>query len=400
MSLFEKVALVPPDPILGLTAAYLHDKREKKVNLGVGYYKDDKLQTPILKCVKEAEEFLLESEGNKEYQPIEGHKAMIEKLGELVFGETFWKKQRNRIAGFQTVGGTGALKIAGTFCNEEMNHPILLPTPTWPNHHGVFARCPMQIHNYPYYDLKSHKLEIDKMREFFEEQKQRNIILLHASCHNPTGCDPTLTQWEELSHLIGKKDLIPFFDFAYQGLGEGVSEDAKAVRFFAETGCEMFVAFSAAKNFSLYGERVGALFILADNSKPIDSVQSCIRQIIRTNYSNPPKHGAAVVAHILCNDALKEQWVEELKAMRIRIKEIKEQLAQQLISSSKTHDFHHVKEGHGMFCFTGLKEEQVDRLVKDYAIYMPRDGRINVCGLNANNIDYVVNAIISVGSLN
>lgn len=396
MPFFERVPLAPPDPILGLTAAYLADPRENKVNLGVGYYKDELLRTPILSCVKEVERVLLESEPNKEYLPIEGHKAFIEKVGETVFGERFWKKERQRIAGFQTIGGTGALKIGGTFCKEEVDHPLFLPSTTWPNHRGVFSSCGLSVDSYPYYDGKAHALDIDAMFGSLERCERGSIILLHAACHNPTGIDPAIEEWKALAALFAKKQLIPFFDFAYQGLGKGLQEDAQALRLFALSGCEMFVAISAAKNFSAYAERVGALFILGENAITAEHVTSRVRQMIRTNYSNPPKHGAAVVSHILCDPGLKNRWEMELAAMRSRIGLMRHALADRLEAKRGKDRFRHVREGMGMFCFIGLDHCEVERLVREYGIHMPRDGRINVCGLNQDNIDYAVESILSV----
>jgi len=396
MPFFEHVPLAPPDPILGLTAAYFADPRENKVNLGVGYYKDEMLRTPIMQCVKQAERVLLESEPNKEYLPIDGHKTFIEKVAEMVFGQAFWKKELSRIAGFQTIGGTGALKIGGTFCKEEVDRPIFIPVPTWPNHRGVFTGCHLRIDSYPYYDLKTHKLAWDLFLDFLEKREEGSIIVLHASCHNPTGRDPSMEQWKTLAEVMRRKKLIPFFDCAYQGFGEGLEEDAQAVRLFAESGLEMFVAFSAAKNFSLYGERVGALFILAQTATTAEHITSRVKQMIRTNYSNPPRHGVAVVAHILSDASLHAQWKKELHHMRERINRMRKELAERLIQQSKTHDFQHLKSGLGMFCFTGLDEGQVERLRLEYGIHMPRDGRINVCGLNQNNIEYVVDSLLRV----
>jgi aspartate aminotransferase len=396
MSFFEHVPMAPPDPIFGLTAEFFADPREQKVNLGVGYYKDEMLRTPILKSVKEAERIILESEPNKEYLPIEGHGALIDKVGELVFGEKFWETEKGRIAGCQTIGGTGALKIAGTFCKEEFDKPLFLPSMTWPNHRGVFKACRLHVEDYPYYDEDSHVLAFDALCVFLEKCERKSIILLHAICHNPTGIDPSLEEWKRIASIMDKKELVPFFDFAYQGLGMGIDEDAAAVRYFAERGFEMFVAFSAAKNFSLYGERVGALFIVSKVAKTKEHILSRVKQMIRTNYSNPPRHGAELVAHILCDADLKNLWKEELDGMLRRIQFVRRELVDRLNRQAKMHNFTHLKNGHGMFCCAGLDELQVNRLRREGAIYMPLDGRINVCGLNENNLDYVVESIVKV----
>lgn len=376
MPFFDEVALAPPDPIFGLTAAYLADDRPQKVSLSVGYYRDEQLRTPILGCVKKAEKVLLDSEPNKEYLPIEGHASLLERLGELIFGEVLWGKEKERIARFQAVGGTGALETMGTFLKEEVDCPLWIPAPTWPNHRGIFARCQLQLGEYLH-------------GESFEKIKNGSAVLVHASCHNPTGIDLEKGQWEEFLDIVEKKQLLVIFDCAYQGLGKGIEEDAWAIRLFMERGIEMCVAYSAAKNFSLYGERVGALFIVGQNAAAAERIRSRVKQIIRTHYSNPPKHGAAIVSHILCDSALRKEWMGELEAMRRRMTGLRRELGERLARP-------HIQKGVGMFCMLGLDEKQVDRLRTECAIYMTRDGRINVCGLNQNNIDYVVDAILTL----
>lgn len=393
MSFFDRVPLAPPDPILGLTAAYNADPRREKVNLGVGLYKDEDLRTEALSCVKDSEHFLLGSEKNKEYLPIEGLGVFIEKIGEMIFGESFWKNEKGRIAGCQTVGGTGALKIAGTFIKEELPHPVLVPVPTWPNHVGLLKACQLTVECYPYYDNQKHVVQFDNMVGFLEKLSKGSIVVLHACCHNPTGIDPSLREWELLADMFQKKKLIPFFDCAYQGFGEGVVEDVKAIRLFAERGLEMVVAFSASKNFSLYGERVGALYIVNEHPQTAQHVLSRLKQMIRTTYSNPPIHGAAIVAHILSSAQLSAKWQQELDGMRGRIVRMRKEFAKRLISKVSRWDFSHLSRGLGMFCFSGLGKEHVDRLIAEYGIYLPADGRINLCGLNEKNLDYVVNAI-------
>ncbi len=389
MPFFSHVPLAPPDPILGLSAAFAADPKKQKVNLGVGLYKNADLKTPILPSVKEAEMYLLSSEQSKEYLPIDGYRLFIDKVGEMIFGASFWASQQERISGFQTVGGTGALKVGGSFLREEVNHPILISEPTWPNHRGVFSHCHLQVRSYPYYQISSHTPEIDQMIEFLKQQAEGAIVLLHASCHNPTGKDPTFDEWKSILEIIQRRKLLPFFDCAYLGFGQGVEEDARAIRLFAEAGCELLIAFSAAKNFSLYGERVGALYIVSENQTTAQHVTSRVKQLIRTNYSNPPIHGAGIVRYILNTAAAKTKWMGELQEMRQRISEMRQRLSSKLPHQR----FQHLKEGFGMFCFTGLDQAQVEKLKREFGIYMPPDGRINVCGLNQNNIEYVVQSI-------
>jgi aspartate/tyrosine/aromatic aminotransferase len=367
-----------------LTHAFLQDERKNKVNLGVGLYKDAELKTPILQAVKKAEMQLLQTEKSKEYLPIDGDLLYLQETGALVFGKTLWHQEGKRIASFQTLGGTGALKVGAAFLQEELNQPIWIPTPTWPNHRGVFTSARLKVDVYPYYDFP--RLDFEKMVSFLKKLPPKSIVLLHACCHNPTGCDPTVAEWKILSTLFCKYQLIPFFDLAYQGLGEGLEEDATPLRHFLTSGLEMVVAVSHSKNLSLYAERVGALFVVSASEPIKTAIVSRIKQIIRTNYSNPPLHGAKVAALVFGDVALRKLWERELSEMRNRLIEMRTLLAQRLSCPA-------LQQGKGMFGFLELTPKQVDRLMTEYGIYMPSDGRINMCGLNANNIDYVVDAI-------
>lgn len=396
MSFFEKVLLAVPDPILGLTAAFRSDPREKKVNLGVGLYKTENLKTIVQESVKLAETFLLEEEKSKEYLPIDGDKLYLDQMGDLVFGREIWKKEKDRIACFQAVGGTGALKIGGTFLKEEENHPIWIPNPTWPNHSGVFSHCGLMVEEYPYYDKKNRSLDFEKMLSYLKKLAPGSIILLHAVCHNPTGCDPSEEQWEILCDLFKTKQLLPFFDFAYQGFGQGIEEDAKNIRRFLNAGMEMLVAVSNAKNLSLYGERTGCLFIVSDSKNIAEKITSRMKQMIRVNYSSPPMHGAKIAAHIFSTPSLRCKWEQELGEMRERILLMRLLLTEGLACKSPKNDFSSIGKAAGMFSFTGLDKPQVEKIRVEYGIYMPSDGRINVCGLNRSNLDYVVDAIVSV----
>jgi aspartate/tyrosine/aromatic aminotransferase len=396
MSFFEKVPLIHPDPILGLTVAFHKDPRKHKVNLGVGLYKTEDLQTPVLASVKAAEAFLLDSEKSKEYLPIDGDHHYLEMMGSNVFGKEVWTKEKNRIAAFQTVGGTGALKIGGTFLREETGASIWISNPTWPNHKGVFSDCRLKVESYPYYDTKSHKIDFEGLTACLEKLTQGTIVVMQASCHNPTGCDPTYEQWETVSALIKAKKLIPFFDFAYQGFGRGIEEDAEAIRYFVKNGLELLIAVSNAKNLALYGERVGCLFIVSESAKIAEHVISVVKQMIRRNYSNPPMHGAKVAGYLFGTPTLRQKWEGELQEMRERVNTLRLELNNRLGAKSKNMDFSHIKRGRGMFGYTGLTIAQVDRMIKEYAIYMPSDGRINICGLNQNNFDYVIDSIVAV----
>lgn len=396
MSFFENVRFAPSDPILGLTAAFQNDPRQNKVNLGVGLYKTEDLKTPVLASVKAAEAALMDLEKTKEYLPIEGHPQFLDQMGALVFGEEKWAREKDRITSVQTVGGTSALKIGGIFLKEEAPSPVWISTPTWPNHRGVFSSCALPVESYNYYDIKSHQLDFARMAACFEKLPEKTIVVMHASCHNPTGCDPSTEEWKTLCDLFKVKKLIPFFDFAYQGFGRNLDDDAEAIRYFLKNDVEMFIAVSNAKNFALYGERVGCLFIVSHSPKIAEHILSRVKQIVRTTYSNPPLHGARIVAHILSNPSLRQKWEKELQEMRERIYRTRMQLFERLVANGKGAMFSQIMSGRGMFGFTGLSVKQVERMIGEYAIYMTGDGRINVCGLNQSNMDYFVDALVMV----
>lgn len=378
---FENITLAPPDAIFGLQAAFQADPRKNKINLSIGVYKDRKLATPILHVVKKVEEDLLHTEKSKEYLPIDGDKRFLEHSGKLVFGEG-WNQ---RIAAVQSVGGTGGLRIGGDFLQQAGAEEIYIPQPTWPNHPAIFKRCRLKVAAYPYYDKEKRKIDLSSL----EKIPEGSVVLLHACCHNPTGADPTDEEWKNLSQLFLKRKLFPFFDFAYQGFGRGLEEDARAVRLFSEAGHEMLVASSYAKNFGLYAERVGVLYAVTKTTERAHRVQSQLKTLIRSNYSNPPKHGAMIVGEILASPALKKMWEEELEGMRSRIGALRELFV-------KKTGFDFLKDRYGMFSFCDLTEAQVKRLMEEFAIYMTGDGRINIAGLNEDNLTYVAESIVQV----
>ncbi|MES2122519.1 MAG: amino acid aminotransferase [Chlamydiota bacterium] len=396
MVFFEKVPLAAPDPIFGLNNAFKKDDRASKINLSIGVYKTEDLLTPIFPVVKLAEAKIFEEEKSKEYLPIEGDAQFIECLGELVFGASLWKEHRARVASCQSLGGTGALRIGGTFLKEEAAAQLFIPHPTWPNHPAVFSACGLQVEEYPYYDMRAHQLDFTKMESFLQTLPTHSIVVLHASSHNPTGCDPSPQQWRELCTLFRKKNLIPFFDFAYQGFGNGIEEDPMALRMFMQEGLEMLVATSCSKNFSLYAERVGCLFIVTASKKAAEHVLSRVKQMVRHNYSNPPMHGAKIVSCILSSPTLRKAWESEVAVARSRIAGMREQLCKMLVSQSQGMDFTHIQNTVGMFVFSGLSKPHVERLIAEFGIYMTYDGRLNVCGLTQRNIERVVSAMIEV----
>ncbi len=392
---FDAIQQESPDPLFGIQKAFSEDEREAKVDLSVGIYKTLTLITPTLSSVKSAEKELLKEDRTKEYLPIEGDRAFIEQCGDLLFGRSLWSREKERIAGLQAIGGTSALRLGAEFLRQELSDHIFVSNPTWPNHHNVFERCGMNVKHYPYYDKENKCLAYQQMFSYLESLPPGSIIVMHAVCHNPTGIDPTEEQWKELSDLFLKKKLIPFFDCAYHGFGSTLFEDAKAMRLFVEKGNDMLIAYSFSKNMGLYNERIGALYIITQCVKSASHVMSKLRAVIRGNYSNPSWHGAAIVEKVLSSEKLRKEWETELSKMRKRIEEMREFFIMKLSSHTKI-DFSFLKGHSGMFSYTGLEKEQVLRLKDEYAIYLPHDGRINIAGLNHQNVDYVTDALLAV----
>lgn len=395
MSFFDSITSLPEDPILNLPNLYNKDCHQHKVNLGIGSYQDAEGKPLILACVKKAEAALLGKERSKEYLPIQGIGAYNDHVFKLIFNHSI---EQHHLGYFlaQTLGGTGALRVGAEFLSQETSKKIYLPNPSWPNHKVVFSRGGMEINFYTYYDSGSHSVNFKGMCQDILKIPPGSTIMLHPCCHNPTGTDLQFEQWKELSQLIKKQKIIPFFDFAYQGFKDGVSEDARPIHYFVEQGHELLVANSFSKSFGLYGERVGALSVLTHHKEAAVKVGSQIKQIIRGNYSNPPTHGAKIVAHILGSEELKEEWLQELAMMRNRIKEMRYAFFIRLQKQIPDKDWAFVREQHGFFSYTGLSIEQTKQLIQNYGIYMPSDGRINIAGLNFHNIDYVVSSIGNV----
>ena len=341
------------------------------------------------------ETILLQKSESKQYLPIDGDKSYLEQVGQLVFGQSFWQKNSSCISSFQSIGGTGALRIAGEFLKKEIGSKIYISEPSWPNHKGVFSQAGLAIETYPYYDMKTNSMEFEKMVDCLSNLPAKTVVLFHACCHNPSGLDPTLPQWEQLAKICKERNLIPFFDAAYLGLDQGLEADSAALRLFASKGLEMLVAVSFSKNFSLYGERVGALYIISGSKEIAEKVTSQVKILIRRNYSNPPIHGAKIVAGILLDPHLRHAWEMELSEMRERIITLKISFCEKLSKEIKTKDFGYLVKTRGMFCFCGLEKTVVERLMKEYGIYMTYDGRINVAGLTVKSMDYVVQSIAS-----
>ncbi|MFO7974673.1 MAG: amino acid aminotransferase [Candidatus Hydrogenedentota bacterium] len=395
--MFEKLEMAPPDAILGLTAAFKADPNADKINLGVGVYQDANGRTAALPCVEAAEKRLLKAGPIEGYLPIDGAPEYAAVVQALVFGENHAVITEKRAATSQTPGGTGALRVAGDFLRTRFPPAkIWMSEPTWANHGNVFGAAGIDTAMYPYYDAASHSLAFDAMAEALEQVPAGDVVLLHGCCHNPTGVDPTAEQWRQLSDIAVKAGWLPFFDFAYQGLGAGLDEDAVGVRAFADAGCDMLVASSFSKNFGLYCQRVGALSLVASTADAAKAAQSHVKKCIRANYSNPPAHGGRLVITVLSDPELRVMWEEDVKGMRDRINGMRDLFVETLKSKGVTQDFSFIKEQKGMFSFSGLTKAQVDALRQKYSIYIVGSGRINVAGMTKKNMDYLCTAIADV----
>ncbi|EKO3706146.1 aspartate/tyrosine/aromatic aminotransferase [Vibrio metschnikovii] len=385
--MFEKVVAAPADPILGLTEEFKSDPRTDKINLGVGIYKNEAGQTPVLATVKKAEAALLESEKTKSYLTIEGTAEYGLAVQKLLFGEQADIISDQRAKTAQAPGGTGALRVAGEFIKRQLGDvKVWISNPTWANHHGVFGAAGLETTEYTYYNAEKKDKDFPAMLADLEQASAGDVVLLHGCCHNPTGIDPTLEEWEILAKLVAEKGLLPLFDFAYQGFAKGVEEDAAGLRIFAQYNPEILVASSFSKNFGLYNERVGAFTLVAASADVANTAFSQVKAIIRSIYSNPPAHGAAVVTYILQNPALHAEWEAEVAEMRERIQEMRELFVTRLQEIGVNADFSFIERQNGMFSFSGLNKQQVQRLKEEFGIYIVGSGRISVAGMTKNNM--------------
>ncbi len=397
MSIFAKVELAPRDPILGLNEQYNADTRSTKVNLGVGVYYDEEGRLPVLKAVQLAEQERAKQSAPRGYLPIEGISTYDKGAQALLLGKDSELSASGRALTFQALGGTGALKIGADFLKQvNANATVHISNPSWENHRALFERAGFKVENYPYYDAATHGLNFDAMVAYLEQLPAGDIVVLHACCHNPTGVDPTAAQWEQIANIIKAKGLVPFLDIAYQGFGASLEEDAQVVKLFAKLDVPTFVSSSFSKSFSLYGERVGALTVLCASKDEADRVLSQVKRTIRTNYSNPPTHGGTIVSMVLNNPELFALWEKELAEMRDRIRTMRAQLVAKLKEHGVTQNFDFVLEQRGMFSYSGLTQEQVERLRNEHGIYAVNSGRICVAALNSRNIDAVAKAIAAV----
>jgi aromatic-amino-acid transaminase len=397
MGLFSHVDAYAGDPILSLVEAYQKDANPAKVNLSIGVYTDDDGKLPVMQSVKQAEAARLQNAGPRPYLPMEGAANYRLAIQHLLFGVDSGLVDSGRVATIQTLGGSGGLKVGGDFLKRYFaGSDVWVSDPTWDNHRAMFEGAGFKVNTYPYYDAATGGLNFDGMMSTLNTLPSKSIVLLHACCHNPTGVDLSQAQWREVASVVRERGLLPYMDIAYQGFGDGVEEDAFAVRLFATMGITFFVANSFSKSFSLYGERVGGLSVVCESKPEADLVLGQLKFAIRKNYSSPPTHGSQLVAAVLQTPELRAQWQAELQAMCVRIKHMREQLRQQVAAKVAGRNLDYFTTQRGMFSYTGLTPEQVDRLRTEFGVYLVRTGRMCVAGLTNKNIGYVADSFSKV----
>ncbi|MBN1304994.1 MAG: aspartate/tyrosine/aromatic aminotransferase [Anaerolineales bacterium] len=396
--MFDQLEMAPPDAILGLIEAFKKDTNPDKVNLSVGVYQDKNGNTPVFQSVKKAEQFILSEEITKNYFPIEGSPEYARVVQELILGKDHEFNAQRRAVTVHTPGGTGGLRVGAELIKYiRPEAKIWVSQPTWPNHANVFRAVGLEMESYPYFDAVTCALDFDAMLSAFQQIPPHNVVLLHGCCHNPTGVDPAPKQWAQIGQVLAERNLLPFLDFAYQGLAKGLEEDAQGVRILLENSSEALVVNSFSKNFGLYNERVGGLTLVAGSLQSAEAALSQVKSIVRRNYSNPPAHGAKVVTTILQSPELKIEWEGEVAEMRSRIQKMREQFVKQMAALGVKKDFSFIQRQTGMFSFTGLSEEQVQNLRDRYSIYIVKTGgRINVAGMTEKNLPILCKALAEV----
>ena len=396
-SMFAAVELAPRDPILGLTEQFVADPNPAKVNLGVGVYFDAAGKLPLLRCVQEAEKLMVAAVKPRGYLPIDGIAAYDAAVQSLVFGAESALLAAGRVATVQTLGGTGGLKVGADFlARNDAGAAVWISDPSWENHRALFEAAGFAVRTYPYYDPARLGIDFDAMLATLQALPRGDIVVLHACCHNPTGYDLDMAQWRRVVEVVRSRGLLPFLDMAYQGFAEGIREDGAVVDLFAASGLDFFVSTSFSKSFSLYGERVGALSVVCASRDETARVLSQLKRVIRTNYSNPPTHGAQVVATVLTTPNLRAMWEEELSGMRLRIRAMRAALRERLEAAGLGRDFSFITRQRGMFSYSGMTVAQMQRLRNEFGIYGIDSGRICVAALNEHNIDAVIHAIVQV----
>ncbi len=397
MSLFTAVEMAPRDPILGINEAFAADTNPNKVNLGVGVYYDDAGKLPLLKCVQAAEKLMMEAPKARGYLPIDGIAAYDSGVKALVFGADSEPVKSGRVVTAQGIGGTGGLKIGADFLKKlSPDAKVLISDPSWDNHRALFTQAGFEVDTHPYYDADKRSVNFEGMLAALNGAAAGTIVVLHACCHNPTGYDITPAQWDQVIEVVKSRGLTAFLDMAYQGFGHGIKEDGAVVGKFVAAGLSFFVSTSFSKSFSLYGERVGALSVVCQDKEEAARVLSQIKVVIRTNYSNPQIHGGTVVAMVLNTPELRAQWEQELTEMRLRIKAMRQKLVDGLKAAGVTQDMSFITAQIGMFSYSGLSKDQMQRLRSEFGVYGTDAGRMCVAALNSKNIDYVCASIAKV----
>ena len=397
MSMFTAVEMAPRDPIFGLNEQYAADDNPKKVNLGVGVYYDDNGKLPLLECVRAAEEDMMKKPSARGYLPMDGIAAYDSAVKGLVFGADSEPVKAGRVATVQTIGGTGGLKIGADFLKKlNPSARVLISDPSWENHRALFTNAGFSVGTYPYYDAARRGVDLDGMLGALRAAPAGTVVVLHACCHNPTGYDLTDAQWDQVIAAVQSGGLVAFLDMAYQGFGHGLREDGAVIGKFVAAGLDFFVSTSFSKSFSLYGERVGALSVLCESKEEADRVLSQLKIVVRTNYSNPPTHGGAVVATVLNDPARRAVWERELGEMRTRIKAMRQKLVDGLKAAGVRQDMSFITSQLGMFSYSGLSKEQMVRLRNEFGVYGTDTGRMCVAALNSKNIDHVCESIAKV----
>lgn len=395
--MFEHIAAYAGDPILKLNQAYQTDPHPQKVNLSIGVYLDEQGRMPVMRAVQNAEAALLQNISPRPYLPMEGATEYRRQAQILVFGDKNDAVVENRIVTVQAVGGSGALKIGADFLKASFPAAnVWISDPSWDNHQAIFTGAGLSLYSYPYYSQESRQVDFEAMRAATGTIPKGGVVLLHACCHNPTGADLTKEQWRELAHIFKERSLVAFFDMAYQGFGDGISEDAFAIRHFFSEGLSFLVANSFSKNFSLYGERCGALSIVCSNGDQAERVLGQLVATVRLNYSSPPAHGSCIVATVLGDESLRQSWMAELDTMRLRIKAMRAALYEALKARRPERDFSYLLQQNGMFSFTGLSVVQIRRLREEFGIYLIENGRFCTATLTSRSIDTVADAMAQV----
>jgi len=397
MSMFTGVQMAPRDPILGLNEQFAADTNPHKVNLGVGVYFDDNGKLPLLQCVQQAEKAMMDKPTARGYLPIDGIAAYDSAVKGLVFGPASEPVKSGRVATVQGLGGTGGLKIGADFLKKLLpTAKVLISDPSWENHRALFTQAGFTVETYAYYDADKRGVNFEGMLASLKAAPAGTLVVLHACCHNPTGYDITAAQWDQVIQVVKSQGLTAFLDMAYQGFGHGIQEDGAVVAKFVAAGLNFLVSTSFSKSFSLYGERVGALSVLCTDKEEADRVLSQLKIVIRTNYSNPPTHGGAVVAAVLSNPELRALWEKELGEMRVRIKDMRQKLVDGLKAAGVQQDMGFITEQIGMFSYSGLNKDQMVRLRTEFGVYGTDTGRMCVAALNSKNIAHVCASIAKV----